>query len=71
MATGSSSSIVGVTGNVQALSNAIEVAIISQQATPVSSPSAVATGGSANVAQSPQPSSSGNAAASNQSQSQR
>ena len=40
MATGSSNfSIVRVTGNVQALSNAIVVAIMSEQATPVSSPS--------------------------------
>ena len=48
MATGSNSNV-SVTGNVQALSNAITVAIMSQQATPVSSPSVVATSGSASV----------------------
>ena len=53
MATGNpsptDSNVVSVTGNVQALSNAIAVAIMGQQATAVSSPSAVATGGPASV----------------------
>ena len=57
---------------VQALSNAITVAIMSQQATPVSSPSVVATSGSASVQPGvAQPSSPGNAASNDQSQSQR
>ena len=70
MATGSNSNV-SITGNVQALSNAIAVAIMSQQATPVSSPSVVATSGSASVQPGVAQPSSGNAASNDQSQSQR
>ena len=71
MATGSNSNVVSITGNVQALSNAIAVAIMSQQATPVSSPSVVATSGSASVQPGVAQPSPGNAASNDQSQSQR
>ena len=72
MATGSNSNV-SVTGNVnvQALSNAISVAITSQQATPVSSPSVVATSGSTSVQPGVTQPSSGNAASNDQPQSQR
>ena len=70
MAIGSNSNV-SVTGNVQALSNAIAAAIMSQQATPVSSPSVVATNGSASVQPGVVQPSPGNAASDDQSQSQR
>ena len=68
----SSSSPVNMSGNVQALSNAIAVAILSQQTTTASSPSAVATGGPATTVQSGTDSpSSSNSASYQQGQSQR
>ena len=71
MATGNSSNVVSVSGNVQALSNAIAVAIMSQQAAAASSPSATATGGPASVRSGADATQPPTNSAGNQSQSQR